>query len=76
MHVDVVFTNHSFEYPDIFGITYLDDQVSAPFLNISHEYMVPILIHPNHMGSKPCDWVTTMTLLLHGRILSKLKALH
>ncbi len=47
MHVDVVFAPYPLEYPDIFGVTDLDDERTTPLLDVAFENRVAILCHPN-----------------------------
>jgi hypothetical protein len=45
----MVFAHYSFEYPDIFRIADLDEQLLTPELHVSFEHMIAILGRPNQM---------------------------
>ena len=47
VHVDMIFAHHSFEYPDIFGITDLNQQVSTSDFDVACQHMVAILGRPD-----------------------------
>jgi hypothetical protein len=46
-HVDMVTTDHSFEYFDILGVTDLDYQLPASGLDVSFEHVIAVLGNPD-----------------------------
>lgn len=47
VHVHMIFTHHSLEYAHVFRVTYLDQQLSAPQLDVSLQHRVPVLCYPH-----------------------------
>ncbi|CAH1387595.1 hypothetical protein NTGM5_670033 [Candidatus Nitrotoga sp. M5] len=45
MNMDVISTDHTFQYPQILCITYLDTQLTTPFLNITSKNWMAIFRH-------------------------------
>jgi hypothetical protein len=56
MHVNMIFIQKSFQNPHVFIVTDLNDQFSAPFLNVSCQHMITILRNPNQMDSDTALW--------------------
>ena len=74
MHVDMVFAHYSFEYPDIFRVADLDEQLSTSELHVSFEHMIPILRRPDQMRRESRDRVAAMPVLFHlGALLTFLE---
>lgn len=67
VHVDVVFADHTFEYPHVLDIADLHKQIPAPYLDVAHEYVVPVLSDPNNVRRQPRDGVPAVPVLSHGR---------
>ena len=72
MHVDMVFAHNAFEYPHIFGVADLQEQVSTPNFDIAYKHGVAILRHPNDVCLKASDAMSAMAVISHrGRILPR-----
>ncbi len=50
MHVHMIFAHYAFEYPDIFGITDLHEQVTTSNLDVTRQHMIAVLGRPYNVG--------------------------
>ncbi len=67
VHVNVVFANHTFEYPHVLGVADLHEQVPAAQLDVALQHVVAILCDPDDVGRQPRDGMPAMPVVCHGR---------
>ena len=67
VHVNVVFANHTFEYPHVLGVADLHQQIPAPYLDVTHEHVVAVLSDPDDVRCQSRDGVPAMSVVSHGR---------
>ena len=67
MHMHVVFTYYTFEYPNIFRIADLDDQIAAPHFNLSLQHVVSVLCHPNYVYCESRNAMAVVAIVLHSQ---------
>ncbi len=65
MPMNMLFAHSSFENPDVFGITDLNNEFSASLLSLSFEDVVAILRHPDNMNYQSGNRVSTVLILYH-----------
>ncbi len=65
VHVDVVFADHTFEYPHILGVADLHEQVAAAHLDVAFEHVEAVLRDPDEVRRQPRDGVTAVPVVLH-----------
>ena len=65
MHMYMILANYSFQNPYILSITNLDQQISTALLNISTQYRIPILRHPDNVRRQMTDCVAAASMLFH-----------
>lgn len=68
-HMDVIFTDHPLENPDVFRIANLHDQVVAALLDLSLQDWVAVLRHPDQVDSQACNRVAVEAVLRHATVL-------
>ncbi len=61
MHMHVIFADNSFDDPNVLAVADLHDQCSTPLLDLSIEYVIPILRHPHDVGGQAGDRMTMMS---------------
>ena len=65
MNMHMVFADHTFENPHIFGIADLHDQISAPHFNFTLQHVVAVLRDPDDVRRESRNAVAVMAILLH-----------
>lgn len=65
VHVDMIFTDYSFKYPDIFSVADLQEQVSTSDLDVTFKHMITILRDPDDVCRQPCDRVPAVPIIFH-----------
>ena len=65
MHVHMVFTHHTLQYPDIFRVTDLDEQLSTSLLYLTSEHMKAVLGYPHKMHRQPGDGMPPIAVFAH-----------
>ena len=65
VHVHMVFTHHSLEYAHVFCITYLDQQLAAPQLDVSLQHRVPVFCYPHQVRRQPCYRMPAVSVVAH-----------
>lgn len=65
MQMNMIFTDHPFQNLNVQHITRLAQQVTTTQLDITSQYLVPILGAPHQMDLQVVDGVTARALLLH-----------
>jgi hypothetical protein len=65
----MVFAHHSFEYPYIFGIADLNEQVSTPHFDVTLKHVVAILSRPYQVRRQSGDGMMTVSVLFHATAL-------
>lgn len=65
MHMDMIFTDRSFEDPDVLSITDLDNEFSTPLLKLAFENVVAILRNPDDVNGQPGNRMPTVTIFCH-----------
>ncbi len=67
VHVHVVFADHTFQYPHVLDIADLHKQIPAPYLDVAHQHVVPVLSDPDDVRPQPRDGVPAVPVVSHGR---------
>jgi len=65
MHVHVVFAYHSLENSHVFGVAYLDQQLSTSQLDVPLQHRVAVLCHPYQVGCKSRYRVPAVSVFPH-----------
>ena len=65
MHVDMIFANDSLEYPHVFGVADLQEQVSAPKLDVAYEHRITVLGNPHDVCLKASNRVPAVPVVSH-----------
>lgn len=65
MHMDVIFTDHSFQYLHILCIANLYDYLPATLLYITSQYRIPVFRYPHEVRRKPGNRMSASPLLSH-----------
>ena len=65
MHM--VFTDHPFEYPYIFRVADLHDQISAPQFYIPLQHVVSVFRYPDYVCRQSRDAVAVVAIVLHSQ---------
>ena len=55
VHVDMIFTDHSFKYPHVFGVADLQEQVSTSELDVTFKHMITVLGDPDDVRRQTCN---------------------
>ena len=66
VHVDMIFTDDPFEYPDIFGVADLQEQVSTSELDVTFKHVITVLRDPDDVRRQTCDRVPAVPVIFHG----------
>ena len=68
MDVNVIFTDYTLKNFYIFRFTYLTNQISTSFLNITFQNMVAIFCNPNYMHCQPSYSMPSSSLFLTHKV--------
>jgi hypothetical protein len=68
VHMHMVLAYDSLEYPHVFRVTDLHDQVSTPHFDFTLQHMVSVLCYPHDVGCQSRDAVAIVAILLHSHI--------
>ena len=66
VHVDMIFTDHSFEDADIFGVADLQEQIATSDLDVAFKHMITVLRDPDDVRRQTCDRVPAVPIIFHG----------
>ena len=70
MHMHRVFTYHTFQYPYVFAIADLDDQISTPHFDLSLQNMVSVFRYPNYVCCQARNAVAVVAVVVHSQTSS------
>ena len=67
MHMYMVFADHAFENPHIFGVADLHDEVSTSHFDLSLQHVVAVFRYPYDVRGESADAMAVMAILLHSQ---------
>ena len=65
VHMYMIFAHYAFENPHIFGVTYLDEQISTSNFDFAFKHMVAILRHPDDVCSEASNCMPAVSIFTH-----------
>ena len=65
VHVDMIFTDYSFENADIFGVADLQEQVSTSELDVTFKHVITVLRDPDDVQVNAKDRVRAVSVVRH-----------
>ena len=63
-HVNMVFTDYSFENLNVFRIANLHNQFPTSLLNVAFQHMVPLLGDPDNVSTQARHTMTTVSVFV------------